>query len=368
MTATRSTAEFPRTWFVLGVLAVSTVTAMLAARPFTGDLDFFIGISRQLTTSHGAFIYADNPNAQSGPVSLLAIRGIDVIGTGMFPVVIGGLAIITFIILSRTRTPIGGLDLRLLAGGFIVALWWPYLKTAGHLDDALVLTLATLCLFLILRGRPVLAAVVIGVVIAVKPWAVFLIPMVMTRQDLRDRRFAAPLTAVLVAGALWSPFFLASTRTLDGLRPTVRLAPDSVLRLFGADSADLPSALRILQLGLALVAVAVVVIWRGRPAGALLAGVAVRLAFDPGTWNYYTVGFLLGALTWDLSRGQRLPVVTLFACVLLPPIWPIDLPEVRAIMRLVACACALTIVLWPDDAPSELEALPATRREPATAV
>ena len=104
---------------------------------------------------------------------------------------------------------------------------------------------------------------------------------------------------------MWSPFILATIQTLEGMRPTVRLAPDSVLRLFGFDSSSVSSALRYVQLGLALTMVAVVAVWRRRPAGALLAGVACRIALDPGTWNYYTVGFLLGALMWDLSRCQR---------------------------------------------------------------
>ena len=62
----------------------------------------------------------------------------------------------------------------------------------------------------------------------------------------------------------------------------------------------------------------------------------------------------------------------MLAFVLLPPTWLIDVPEVRAIMRLVACACVLAIVLWRDDeeivaesgtgrSPCELDATPENR-------
>lgn len=323
---------------------------MRHARAATGDLDFFVGISRHLTSSRGLLVYAENENAQSGPLSLLAVRAVDWIGLGIFPLVICALVMLTLYCLSHGQVTIDGLDLRLLIGGLILVSWWPYLKTYGHLDDALVLALAAVCLLMVLRARFIPAAVVLGLMLAVKPWAIFLLPMLVTREHVRRRSFRAPLTAVGVAAALWSPFILASVQTLDGIQPTVRLAPDSVLRLLGFDSTSVPSALRYFQLGLAFAAVAVVAVWRGRPAGALLAGVACRVALDPGTWNYYTVGFLLGALMWDLSRSSRVPYVTLLACALLPPTWMIDVPEVRAIMRLVASACALAIVLWPDEA------------------
>ena len=111
---------------------------------------------------------------------------------------------------------------------------------------------------MVLRGRFIPATVVLGLMLAVKPWAVFLLPMMVTREDVRNRSFRAPLTAIGVAAAMWSPFILATIQTLEGMRPTVRLAPDSVLRLFGFDSSSVSSELRYVQLGLALTMVAVV--------------------------------------------------------------------------------------------------------------
>lgn len=354
---------------MLTTLAFAMVAATLSARSVTGDWEFFVSLSEQLTTGRWALVYADHPNAQSGPLSLLAVQMVEALGSGVFPIVIGVLGILTLMILSRTQSSISGTDTRLLLGGIVLALWWPYLKTSGHLDDALVLTLVTLSLLLVLRGRPIPAAVLIGITLALKPWALFMLPMLMSLDDVRARRITAPLVAIGVGAAFWSPFLLGSSKTLDGLRPTVRLAPDSVLRLFGIDSANVPPLLRYLQLGLALVAVAIVAILRGRPAGALLAGVAVRLLLDPGTWNYYTVGFLLGALTWDLSQSNRVPWATLAACALVPPTWIIDVPELRLALRLVVCLCALAIVLWPDDgvAPEQIKATGRSERRRPTA-
>lgn len=332
------------------VLSLLCLAAVCFAAASTGDWRFFVAISRQMTTAHGALVYAEHPNIQSGPLALLAVWVISNVGASAFTVVIVGLGVTTLAVLVRTRpTNDSASDLRLLIGGSVLVLWWPYLKTSGHLDDAVVLTLATLCLLLALEERRIPTAVLVGVMLAVKPWSLFLLPLTLTRDDIRMRRFRAPLISLGVGVLFWSPFLVVSSKTLDGLRPTVGLASDSVLTLLGFHTGHVPSGLRSLQLGLALAAVAFVVIVRQRPAAALLAGVAVRMALDPATWNYYTVGFIVGAVTWDLSRPHRIiPWTTLVACALLAPTWIVETPELRSILRLVACVGALVVVLRPD--------------------
>ena len=85
----------PRRRVVAAVLVASLVLAMRHARDVTGDLGFFVGVSRHLTSSRGLLVYADNENAQSGPLSLLAVRAIDWIWIGAFPFVIVALGKLT---------------------------------------------------------------------------------------------------------------------------------------------------------------------------------------------------------------------------------------------------------------------------------
>jgi hypothetical protein len=88
------------------------------------------------------------------------------------------------------------------------------------------------------------------------------------------------------------------------------------------------------------------VVWRGRFGGVLLAAVAVRMITDPGTWSYYTAGFMLGALAWDLYETNSItPKATWCAAVLLLPPWLIPWDDVRAITRLVACLAAVVLVM-----------------------
>jgi hypothetical protein len=108
----------------------------------------------------------------------------------------------------------------------------------------------------------------------------------------------------------------------------------------------MPTSLRLVQLATCLVAVAWVTL-RGHAASALLLGTSLRLLVDGGTWPYYTVGLVVGALVWDVLESEyRLPWATITAAAMLPkPTW-IEPAEVRALMRLVACLAGVVLVLW----------------------
>ncbi|MUH52644.1 MAG: hypothetical protein F2789_15715 [Actinobacteria bacterium] len=336
----------------LGIVS-SAVVASTAVTTYRdhgniGDWHFFAEMSRQLTSRHGLLVYAEHPDIQSGPLSLLTVRLLDALGSIGFPIAIAVLGVITVLVLERTRPHPRRSELPFLLGGVLFALWWPHVHVWGHIDDAIVLTLASVLLLLMLRGKPIPAAVVLGLMLAVKPWAVFLVPLLAWRGAPGWRRFRPTMVCLAVGGALWSPFVIASIKTIDGFRPHVDVAPDSVLNLFGVAPDHVPSGLRFVQLGLAIAAVAAVTLWRDRPAGALLAGVAVRLALEPATWNYYTVGFIVGAFMWDMSIStRRVPWATAAAFALLPPALVFQSPDLRAVLRLVACVGALAIVLWP---------------------
>jgi hypothetical protein len=330
------------------VLATVGVFCAAHARDIDGDWAFFVGMSRRMFGTAGFAVYAENPNIQSGPLSLVAVNAVDQLHRGALAVVVLALGFLTVWCLFRAWPECAGRAV-LLVGGAVLLAWWPYLKTAGHLDDALVLAVASLSVLLVMRDRRTAAAVLVGLALAIKPWAVFLLPITLHGVQWRSRQALTPLISVFVGGLLWSPFILGHAGTLDGLSPTVWLAPDAVLRLFGGSSGYLTSATRVAQLLLAL-SLATSAVLRDRTAGVLLVGVAARMMFDGGTWNYYTVGFLVGALMWDVSRaGRRVPWATLAATLLLPPAWLApQLTELRSVLRLAACLGAIAVVSWPE--------------------
>jgi hypothetical protein len=186
--------------------------------------------------------------------------------------------------------------------------------------------------------------VLIGIAIATKPWAVMFLPLALEELGPWRRRLRPVVVAGLIGALAWAPFVVHDTQTLHSLRPTVNVAADSVLSLFGASN-EPPGWMRVAQLVLALV-VASAAVLRRVPEGVILAAVAVRLGTDPGTWSYYTAGLALGALAWDLVHVRRtVPVTTLMVAVLLPPTWLVPSDGLRAMMRLVACVAAIVIVL-----------------------
>ncbi|MCU1388759.1 MAG: hypothetical protein JWL72_2097 [Ilumatobacteraceae bacterium] len=321
---------------------------MLHARDISGDWSFFTSVSGRLFGADRLEVYARTPSIQTGPISLVVVHLLASVGGSSLPIVVTFLALLTVASLSRLAQHAGVAWSNLLVGGTLLMVWWPALKTSGHLDDAMVLCLAALCLVAMYSDRRLGAAVLVGLAVAVKPWAIFLLPTTLDTPTWRKTDLRYPATSLLVAGMAWAPFIIADRRTLDGLRPTVWVAPDSILHVIGA--VELSSSIRIVQLVLALAAVAIAV-WRGHTAGALVVGVAVRLLLDGGTWPYYTVGLVLGAALWDVSRpGRQLPYLTLVTVALLPPAWLIQTHEIRAVMRLAAClVCLAVVVVWPEE-------------------
>lgn len=318
-----------------------------------GDWDVFVSAGRSLLGSEGLSVYTLRPDVQTGPVSLVLARVLAITPRNGFVacvIVCAVLGLVAIRCLEKAQRPDRTVQnhaatFTTLLGGTVVVFWWAKLGGYGHLDDALVLTSAAAALLCVRRGRAVLAAVLIGVAIATKPWAVILVPLTFGTAGPLWKRLQPPLISCVVGGCLWLPFFIAEPNTLRALKPTVSVAPDSVLELFGLADSSIPGWLRIAQL-LGALALAALVVWRGRFGGVLLAAVAVRMITDPGTWSYYTAGFMLGALAWDLYETNSItPKATWCAAVLLLPPWLIPWDDVRAITRLVACLAAVVLVM-----------------------
>ncbi len=331
---------------VLAVPVAVGVVAMAAARDVTGDWDFFTGIARMLLGSEGLSVYAAHPECQTGPLSLLLTALLAPHGR----VALSAAVLVTGLVALRwaTRLAVGRNLITTWALGSLLMVWWPYLATSGHLDDALTLALASAATAMTVQGRRGPAAVLLGISLAIKPWSVFLLPLTW-QPGTGVRGWRPPALSVFIGALMWSPFLVAAPRTFGGLQPQLRIAPDSLFRLLGIDaSSTIIHSLRLPQLLLSA-AVVMIAVRQGRHAGALLGGIAVRMLLDPGTWNYYTAGFVLGAVMWDFHRARRLPVASLVATFTLLPNWMLsDLPVVRGLLRLAGCLVAIALVCTPE--------------------
>jgi hypothetical protein len=343
--------------YVVVGLALVTSAVVAGGR---GDWNQFVEVGQQLFGDAGLDVFVRNGDAQTGPLALAIARALSLTPRNGFfvsVIVCGALGLLSLRLLEltsrRERKDDQRTALATLLGGLLLAFAWGKLGGYGHLDDALVLAAAAIALHSVSRERAYTAAIVIGLSIAIKPWSVIFLPITLTgsRRPL-IRRWRPPALAVALGASIWAPFLIAAPATLRSLRPTVAVAGDSVLRLLGVGDATVPSWLRVVQLSLACV-VALVAVLRGRYEGVILAAIAVRLAVDPGTWSYYTPGFLLGALAWDLRATRRVfPVLTLAGTVLLAPTWLVPDDLTRAVLRLVGCLGAIVVVLVSGRAPS----------------
>ena len=316
-----------------------------------GDWDQFVATGRSMFGHDGWSVFARNHDVQTGPISLAVARILAVtarngfVACALLCMLLGFFVLRTLVKSAADPNDERRRTVLTIVGGSLLLFSWAKLGGYGHLDDAMVLAAAVASTSMMRANRKWPAAILLGLSIAVKPWAIVLLPITLCRAGSWRRRLEGPALSATIGGVMWAPFILFAPDTLKSMRPTVNLASDSVLRIFGATSNDIPASLRTAQL-LAALAVATIVAWRGRNSGVLLAAIAVRLAMDPGTWAYYTPGLVVGALVWDAYESRRkLPWTTIAASLLLLPSWIIPSDEARAGLRLLGCVAAVAVVL-----------------------
>lgn len=265
----------------------------------------------------GLHLYASFPKLQSGPLTFLAALPLAVVprpvseAVGCAAMVVAGPVVIALLAdaaarlrgVSRTEAlrSAGWVWVLLAPPWMLLAIYW------GHLDDVLALLFVAAAVNALARGRPVVAAVLIGASAASKPWALAFIPLAVALPGHRRLRYLA--TAVGVAVVPWLPFVIADPHTLRAASFKIRVIPASVLSLFHVTGGT-PSWVRPCQFigGALLVAVGV---RSGRWAAGVVLAVALRLGTDPNVYSYYTTGLLVGAGIWDLLGSRfRAPILT----------------------------------------------------------
>jgi len=274
----------------------------------------------------GLHLYANYPQVQIGPLSLLAATPFRLLGVtdGRVAVALFGTAIAPVIVFTLERAAAirwpdadqGLVALTTLLGGLVmVEAWAPLATIYAHLDDVLVLLALVVAMWAVSLRRPWVVGAALGAGMAFKPWAIVGLALVLALP--RREWWRAALAAGAVAAAAWMPFVLGDPATVGALRPQVSTSPASVLGLFGVPFGDSPAWVRPVQFCAAL-ALGALAVARGRWGAVLLVGIAVRVGLDPEVFLYYSAGFLVAALTWDLLRSPRpLPAWTFAGFVML---------------------------------------------------
>jgi hypothetical protein len=348
------------------MLAVGTAVAALLFYEPAGrdDWSYFVWGSQVLTGQHPAWAVSPgglhsfaNYHMQIGPLTLLVVAllrslagdaGSRLLAIGMM-VVVGPLllALLEAAAKTRHRHSARGTRFRqltVLAGGAVVMVAWAELAAGyAHFDDGLALALACVAVWGTASRRPLACGFGIALAVAAKPWAILLLPLALGLHGHERRR--AVLSAVGGIAITWLPFVLTDPGTLDSGKAAVETSRASVLHLFGVAEYSSPSWVRPAQLVIGL-ALCVIAARRGRWPGVMLAGIAVRLALDPGVFAYYATGFVLAAFAWDLLRSSTaLPIATMCSFwLLLVPVQNLHADRPLALLRLVACVGAVVAV------------------------
>jgi len=337
-------------WRYVVIAAVSLTAGVVSGG--RGDWDQFVDAGRAMFGSAGLHVYVLHRDVQTGPLSLLLASLFSHTprdGFVLSTIVCAALGLLVVRLHELTARPARGdtdFDVLVMCGGVLLAFTWAKLGGYGHLDDAITLTAAVVALYEVRAGRSLSAAVAIGIGIVAKPWGVIFLPLTLAS---RPRDLRAPVIAGAVAAVAWLPFIIGAPDSLKALRPTVNLAPDSVLALFGVTDESMPGWVRVAQL-VGCLTVALLLVLRGRPESVIAGAIAVRIATDPATWSYYTPGLVAGVLIWDFLDRRRFPWITLIAVVALAPTWLVPSETARGVLRL---AVTLAVLLWAFVRPVE---------------
>jgi hypothetical protein len=283
-------------------LPAAAITAGVVARdwdaPPADDLPFFAQAAERLLSRDWAATFA-SPDVQAGPLWLLLVglcRSLDEwLGLPAFALLalalVGGttagfLLLLRREVVPRPRGPLGAaVASTVLAGGLLPH----HAFTSGHGAQVVVPLLWLWAGSVALRGRPVLAGLLVGASAGFEAWGLLGVPVLLAAPHARRSLPVAVPVAVLVPALLLAPFALAGevrTFELDWY-----VAPETLPALVLGTDAAFGWPLRLVQGGLALLAAGVAArALRGRFAGVLAAAgaaIAIRLALDPILFSWY---------------------------------------------------------------------------------
>ncbi|MGW5475125.1 hypothetical protein [Streptomyces sp. NPDC004008] len=350
-------------WWFLGLWAVIWFLADLHGGGYSWH--YFANGSTLLFSGSGAspagglHLYANYPNLQIGPLAFLGawvlgnLGGVVAAQLAMMSVGLLVLRLIEQAALARQpdlRSRPQALRMTLAAAGAVFLIVWASLAVHySHLDDVLALLFAALAIRAVLADVPALAGLSLGLAVDAKPWALVFLPLALAVA--RDRRRHVAFYAVAVVLLAWLPFVVADFATLGATQYHIVNEPSSALRALGVSAVGTPSWDRPAQLVLGCVLGAAAIL-RGRWVAVPLLGIGARLLLDPGVYDYYSAGFLLGTLFWE-ALGLRRPVpvwsLVSFGALYLAPRLTNDAQVLGDLRLWLILAVTLSVLLAPRD-------------------
>jgi len=264
---------------------------------------FFTDGVRWLFVTDGIHLYAQHPQLQVGPLTLVAVAPATLLppAAALAVVQVVGTAVGLLALWAATLAapqPVRWWVL-LLAGAVMLPAWTVLSVRWVHPDDVLAVGLAACALAAVRYKNGVLAGLLLGAAVAAKPWAVGFEPILLMLP--RDRALRGLVAGAAVVTAAWAPFLLGDPSTLTALHPPIAISDTSALHLFGVTGTQVPAWTRPVQL-LSAPVVAYLVVRRGRWLAVPLVAFAVRLAIDPSDIGYYEGAAVTFAVLADLRR------------------------------------------------------------------
>ena len=333
-TATRSVTRVIGTWaWLSGVVAVSLT---LALRPTWTDWEAYRDGAGQLVSENWWHLYADQPRVQVGPLGLVF---------GWLPEtaaqVVGAVLVVPAVLMlervARRPVPVPSV---------VVAIGWAV--TAVHVQPAdIAVVLCAMAAAVAARdGSSWAVGLLLGSAAGVKPWGLFLAPLILALS--RGRMLAGALVAGITALA-YGAFVLDQGTWAAGL-PQMGVNLGSLLRPF-ADQA--PPWVRPAQLVACWLVAALVARRRGWMS-VLLAVAVTRLALDPSSYPYQALAPLAGAALMDAAMDRvQVSLVALGLLLASSPWLAVNVGPVAIGSRAALLAVLLGVAAtWPTGRPS----------------
>jgi hypothetical protein len=275
--------------------------------------------------SGGLQLYAHYPVVQIGPPPLAVVAALQWLSPAAVAQVTGVLMALAGVICVRSAETVARtlvapeharrIKLAVLNAGLVAISVWAWdVARWQHLDDVMAVTFCLAAMALIARGRLWwLAAILVGLAIASKPWALVMAPVLMALP--REHRARAALVTMASTAIPWLPFIVSDHSTISALSGfRFAVAKQSAVHTLGMPLGYAPHWARPLQL-LGGFAIASVVVRRGRWEALPIAALGLRVVTDPQSWAYYGLGPLMGAMLLDVTAARRVPVWTTMTAV-----------------------------------------------------
>ena len=303
------------------------------------------GVGDRANGPGGLHLYANYPELQIGPLSLLIATPFRLLGPAGKPavqialmaLVLGLLALAERLRSDRQEAAL----VTLIAGPAVLFTWVALSIRYAHLDDALVMTFGLLAVLAARRERALSVGILLACAVAAKPWAAAFLPLALAVRP----RWRVLGVALGGSAATYLPFLLADPATIGARVPNLPVSPASVISVLGLAGSVPPAWVRPGQLLLGLL-LGIVVVQLGKPYAVLLTGVIARLLLEPGVFDYYTSGLMLAVLVFEQGRQSRFPIrIWLVQLALVVPVAPIAPATARGVARLLVLGALLGFAL-----------------------